>query len=262
MKIALVCLPFAGAGASFFRPWQEHAGERLDVAHNKMVIEVVRRGVNKGAGVEVLMTKPPFAGRKPVFVGDDATDETVFAVMPRLGGLAILAGILAAGLIFLPPGKETTGILAGATVIVAVGIADDLLDLTADVKFAGQVLAAVIPVAAGVRVETMTLPFLGHLDLGWASYPLTVIGIVAVMNIVNFIDGVDGLAAGVCTISGLTFAVHGRKSLTHWPLLPCCLNLVRCPCTLSFCPWSCAIGLPLVNDSGIGWPSSLSRAGL
>ena len=50
--------------------------------------------------------------------------------------------------------------------IVAVGVADDLLDLSADVKLAGQVLAAVVPVAAGVRVETMTLPFLGHLDLG------------------------------------------------------------------------------------------------
>ena len=53
----------------------------------------------------------------------------------------------------------------------------------------------------------MTLPFVGHVDLGDFSYPLTVIGIVAVMNIVNFIDGVDGLAAGVCTIAALTFAV-------------------------------------------------------
>jgi UDP-GlcNAc:undecaprenyl-phosphate GlcNAc-1-phosphate transferase len=58
-----------------------------------------------------------------------------------------------------------------------------------------------------VRVDTMTLPFAGHLDLGAAAYPLTVLGIIAVMNIVNFIDGVDGLAAGVCTIAGLTFAV-------------------------------------------------------
>ena len=125
----------------------------------------------------------------------------------RLGGVAILAGILASGLVFLPADQQTTGILIGATVIVAVGVADDLLDLSADVKLAGQVLAAVIPVAAGVRVETMTLPFVGHLDLGDLSYPLTVIGIVAVMNIVNFIDGVDGLAAGVCTIAAGTFAV-------------------------------------------------------
>src|SRR5215210_6838336 len=125
---------------------------------------------------------------------------------PRLGGLAILAGVIAAGLAFLPQDQQTRGILIGAAVIVAVGVADDLLDLSADVKLAGQVLAAVIPVAAGVRVETMTLPFAGHIDLGVASYALTVIGIVAVMNIVNFIDGVDGLAAGVCTIAGLTFA--------------------------------------------------------
>src|SRR6185503_15544468 len=125
----------------------------------------------------------------------------------RLGGLAIWAGIVAAGLVWLPSSQQTTGILAGAAVIVAVGVADDLLDLSADVKLAGQVLAAVIPVASGVRVETMTLPFAGHSDLGWTSYPLTVLGIVAVMNMVNFIDGVDGLAAGVCTIAGITFAV-------------------------------------------------------
>src|SRR5215204_3773372 len=56
---------------------------------------------------------------------------------PRLGGLAILVGILSAGLIFMPPGQQTTGVLVGATVIVAVGIADDLLDLSADVKLAG-----------------------------------------------------------------------------------------------------------------------------
>src|SRR3954451_24077196 len=65
---------------------------------------------------------------------------------PRLGGLAILAGSLAAGRVFMAAGQQTTGLLAGAAGIASVGIADDLLDLTADVKFAGQVLAAVIPV--------------------------------------------------------------------------------------------------------------------
>ncbi|MEX0993546.1 MAG: MraY family glycosyltransferase [Solirubrobacterales bacterium] len=125
----------------------------------------------------------------------------------RLGGVAILAGVLAASIVFLPNDRQTHGILVGATAIAAVGTADDLFDLPADVKLLGQVLAAVIPVVAGVRVETMTLPFLGHLDLAWMAYPLTVLGIVAVMNAVNFIDGVDGLAAGVCTIAAITFAV-------------------------------------------------------
>src|SRR3954453_6072047 len=125
----------------------------------------------------------------------------------RFGGVALLVGALAAGLVFLPNDRETHAILAGAVVIALVGAADDLLELTADVKLGGQILAAVIPVASGVRVANFTLPFLGHVDLGWASYPATVLFLVALMNVVNFIDGVDGLAAGVCTIAAITFAV-------------------------------------------------------
>jgi UDP-GlcNAc:undecaprenyl-phosphate/decaprenyl-phosphate GlcNAc-1-phosphate transferase len=124
---------------------------------------------------------------------------------PRLGGLAILVAVI--GLVFLPRGRETDAILIGAAVIALVGAADDLLELSADFKFVGQVLAAVIPVASGVRVENLTLPFVGPVHLGSApSYVLTVVGIVALMNILNFIDGVDGLAAGVCIIGAGTFA--------------------------------------------------------
>ena len=53
----------------------------------------------------------------------------------------------------------------------------------------------------------MTLPFIDPLELGDWSYPLTLVGIVAVMNVVNFTDGADGLAAGVCTIAAGTFAM-------------------------------------------------------
>jgi UDP-GlcNAc:undecaprenyl-phosphate GlcNAc-1-phosphate transferase len=126
---------------------------------------------------------------------------------PRLGGMAILAAVAGSGLVFLDPGTETRGILLGALVVALVGGADDLLDLSADVKFLGQALAAAIPVAAGVRVENFTLPFAGHVELGDMSYVATAAGIVAVMNVVNFIDGVDGLAAGICTIAAITFGV-------------------------------------------------------
>ena len=124
---------------------------------------------------------------------------------PRLGGIAIFAGIAASALVFLP--ADAQAILLGAAVIVAVGASDDLLDLSADVKLAGQALGAAIPVIAGVRVDAMTLPLLGRIELGPTSYVLTAVAIVAVINIVNFIDGVDGLAAGVCTIAGFTFAI-------------------------------------------------------
>ena len=132
---------------------------------------------------------------------------------PSLGGLAILAGVAVAGWFFLPltgpsdVAHQTRAIALGALVISLVGTADDIWDLPAPVKFLGQIGAAVIPVSAGVRVDTFTLPFLGHVDLGDAAGPVTVLGMVAVMNVVNFTDGVDGLAAGVCTIAAGTLAI-------------------------------------------------------
>jgi len=126
---------------------------------------------------------------------------------PLLGGLAMLAGVLIAAALFMPAAAETRAILAGAAVIVAVGAVDDAFDLHPAIKLAGQVIAALIPVRAGVTVENITLPFLGAIDFGDAGAVLTLLGLVAVMNVVNFSDGVDGLAAGVCTISALTFAV-------------------------------------------------------
>ena len=138
----------------------------------------------------------------------------------RLGGLAILAGVLVAALIWLPWDAETRAILGGALLIAAVGALDDVYELGAAAKLAGQTVAVIIPVSAGVTVTDFTFPFLGGLfpgsvelvqlpgdgaiDLGDVG---TVIGIVAAINVVNLIDGVDGLAAGVCTISALTFAI-------------------------------------------------------
>ena len=130
---------------------------------------------------------------------------------PLLGGLAILAAVLVASLIFLDSGvgedEKTRGILAGAIIVTLVGALDDRFDLPAAVKFIGQIIAATIPVLAGVEVANITLPFIGAVDLGSAGAPLTVIGIVFVINVVNFSDGVDGLAAGVCAISAVAFSV-------------------------------------------------------
>jgi UDP-GlcNAc:undecaprenyl-phosphate/decaprenyl-phosphate GlcNAc-1-phosphate transferase len=126
---------------------------------------------------------------------------------PGMGGLAILAGVLVAGAIFLPANGETRGVLGGAAAIALIGAVDDVSDLRPQVKLAGQLAAALIPVAAGVKVDHVTLPFLNPISLGDLSAPLTVFGLVAVMNVVNFTDGADGLAAGVCTIAAVTFAV-------------------------------------------------------
>lgn len=142
------------------------------------------------------------------------------APTPKLSGVAILVAVCASGAIFLPWNEETRAILGGAAVIAALGMVDDLIDLPAGVKLAGQTIAAVIPVQAGVTVDVFTVPFLGGVDPGGTELfeaPLvgevdlgelgTVVGIVAMANVVNLIDGVDGLAAGVCVISAGTLAV-------------------------------------------------------
>src|SRR5271170_1928211 len=136
---------------------------------------------------------------------------------PLLGGLAIFAGALVAGLIWLPAGYGSQdqlwhGVFLGAAVITLVGALDDRFDLPPWVKLAGQVLAAVIVVHFGVGVRTITLPFAGRLSFPNAGVTnagpiLTVIGLVAMMNVVNFSDGVDGLAAGVCAIIAAAMAV-------------------------------------------------------
>jgi UDP-GlcNAc:undecaprenyl-phosphate GlcNAc-1-phosphate transferase len=139
---------------------------------------------------------------------------------PKLGGLAVLVAVLIGGSIFLPWDQETRSILAGAIVITAVGVIDDLVDLPAGIKLLGQTAAAIIPVASGVTVASFTLPFLGRIDPGSVQLfdppgigaidlgqVLTVFGIVAVANVINLIDGVDGLAAGVCLISAAALAV-------------------------------------------------------
>jgi UDP-GlcNAc:undecaprenyl-phosphate GlcNAc-1-phosphate transferase len=126
---------------------------------------------------------------------------------PLLGGLAIFAGALVAGLIWLPDERIWHGMLIAAAVITLVGALDDRFELPPIVKFAGQVAAALIVVHFGIEVELIALPFIGLLHFPNAGGAITVVGLVALMNVVNFSDGVDGLAAGVCAIIAAALAV-------------------------------------------------------
>jgi UDP-GlcNAc:undecaprenyl-phosphate GlcNAc-1-phosphate transferase len=158
----------------------------------------------------VAAVSTPFVARLALRVG--AVDEPrerglASRRTPLLGGLAILAGVLVAAAIWLPITDETRGVLLGAALIAVVGAIDDVVELAPQWKLLGQVAAAVIPVAAGVKVGNITLPFLGAIDLGQVGGVLTVIGLVGLMNVVNFSDGVDGLAAGVCAISAVAFSI-------------------------------------------------------
>lgn len=136
--------------------------------------------------------------------------------IPRLGGLAIYIAFLTTIILMVLIGKdaltinrELLGILIGATIIVAIGIIDDAKQISAKYKLLGQIIAAVVVVYSGVKIEFVT-NFLnktsGIAELKQLSIPVTIFWIVGITNTVNLIDGLDGLAAGVSSIAALSLA--------------------------------------------------------
>ncbi|HEY1543746.1 MAG TPA: trehalose-phosphatase [Xanthobacteraceae bacterium] len=69
----------------------------IEILPGKAVIEIKTAGFSKASGVRELMEQAPFAGRRPIFIGDDTTDESVFAIMPELDGTAFSVGRDVAG---------------------------------------------------------------------------------------------------------------------------------------------------------------------
>jgi UDP-GlcNAc:undecaprenyl-phosphate GlcNAc-1-phosphate transferase len=141
--------------------------------------------------------------------------------IPYFGGVAMMGGLTAAyvvatklpflssspihGVIF----DDARAVLIGGAVICLVGVVDDVFELDAWTKFAGEVLAAGVVVVQGVQILTLPLPgdrALSTFSLdGSQAALISIVLIVATVNAVNFVDGLDGLAAGVVAIGALAF---------------------------------------------------------
>jgi len=141
-------------------------------------------------------------------------DRDVHAVpTPRLGGLAMYAGVCAAFLVasalpalsrvFVYSDVQATVVAGG--LIVLLGAVDDRWGIDALTKLAGQVLAAGVMVLLGLQVILLSLPGIGTVSLGPESVLLTVGVTLLTVNAINFVDGLDGLAAGVGAIAALAF---------------------------------------------------------
>jgi UDP-GlcNAc:undecaprenyl-phosphate GlcNAc-1-phosphate transferase len=127
--------------------------------------------------------------------------------MPHLGGVAMAAAFLAS-LLALDRGlPDLSGFLAGALLILGVGVVDDIRTMRPVVKFVGQVAAASVLAATGVKVLWITNPIGVPISLGMWGIPMTVFWVVAVVNTMNLIDGLDGLAAGVTAIAAFAMAL-------------------------------------------------------
>ena len=177
-------------------------------------------------------------------------------VMPRLGGLAIYASFVLAVLLSEHMTWQLWGLLAGATVVVAVGILDDIYRLPPRIKLAGQVLAAVVVIFFGIKMTFVGNPFAPGvvIPLGVLSAPLTVIWVVVVTNAVNLIDGLDGLASGTSFISALTMAavvaLEGHRAPLSANLVVVSLALTIAAATLGFLKYNFHPARIFLGDGG------------
>ena len=128
--------------------------------------------------------------------------------VPRIGGVAIVVAILAAAAIWADIDGAYAGMLLGTGLVAIVGLYDDIRGLRPSTKLLAVTVVALIPVLGwDLRIEHVTLPFLGDHDIGSASVPLTLLWVAFLANLVNLIDGMDALAAGIVAIASGSFAL-------------------------------------------------------
>ncbi len=179
------------------------------------------------AALATTLATTPLARRVAVRLGaiDRPTGRRVNKVpVPRMGGIAIFAGIAAAfavqyigtmylgwPVVLVPSPRMNVNywmLVLAFVVIFLTGLLDDKFSLSPKQKLAGQLAAAVITVAGGLVIGDISSPFgPGFVSLGWLAYPVTVVYLVAYVNIINLIDGLDGLASGISAIASFTMFV-------------------------------------------------------
>ena len=184
--------------------------------------------------------------------------------IPYGGGAAMFMGFLVAvlGASAVPQlrpifqdSPEMTGVVLAAGAMFAVGLIDDVRDMSAPAKMAGQVLAASILYFSGVTMYELKIPLAGFFVLTPGIIPLiTAVWVIALTNAVNLIDGLDGLAAGVVAIGGGALALYGIR-LMGLGLLPGdnvgpLVAVIACGICLGFLPFNFNPARIFMGDAG------------
>lgn len=181
-----------------------------------------------------------------------------------LGGVAMFLGLLAGMAtawqldafdeVFVG-NTEPLGLVIAAGVMLAVGVIDDIVEVSAPAKLAGTVLAASILVYSGVSILNFRIPFLDVFVLSPDfSYLVSVLWVIGMTQAVNLIDGLDGLAAGIVSIAAGTFFLYSQRLLdegllTSATVAPLVAVLVLGIC-IGFLPWNVHRAKIFMGDGG------------
>jgi UDP-GlcNAc:undecaprenyl-phosphate GlcNAc-1-phosphate transferase len=184
--------------------------------------------------------------------------------IPYGGGPAMFLGFLAAVLCaaaipalrpIFTQSPELLGVVLAAGAIFAVGLIDDVRDMSAPAKMAGQVLAASILYFLGATMWEFRIPLAGSLILTPGVIPLiTAAWVIALTNAVNFIDGLDGLAAGIVAIGSGALAVYGLRLMDFGTLdtdnIGPLVAVIACGICLGFLPFNFNPAKVFMGDAG------------
>ena len=217
------------------------------------------------AAATALLTVP--ARRVSVRVGYVAqpNDRTMhIRPIPYGGGAAMFLGLLVAVLTaatipalrpIFSDSPELLGVVLAAGAIFAVGLIDDLREMSAPAKMAGQILAASILYFLGVTMTQFKVPLAGFIVLTPGIIPLiTAAWVIALANAINLIDGLDGLAAGIVAIGGGALGIYGLR-LMDLGILPTdnvgpLVAVIACGICLGFLPFNFSPARLFMGDAG------------
>lgn len=184
--------------------------------------------------------------------------------MPRLGGLAVMAGFLVSAIYlvitmkienkidFAAEGlyKKIIGFFLGAAILGITCFVDDVKGIKPLVKLAGQTLAAIVVVSSGILIDNFTIPFKENSVMinEVFSYILTIVWIVGITNAINLIDGLDGLSSGITLIACISLLII--FSLNESPLIAIVLITALAGAIVGFLPYNFNPAKTFIGDVG------------
>lgn len=231
-----------------------------------LIVSIFATGYAKKIGAKIGATRNRDIKRSKIArIGGVAIFFSFFVAIAALA-LIFRADFNFGGLRFLGLDSKFIGILLAGFLVVISMFFDDVFELRAWQKLGFQILVAIIAIASGIGIDTLTNPFGGIINLNsvyialftyhgttfhfslWSDL-LTLVWLVGMMNVINFVDGIDGLAGGVSTIAALTIFLLSISVAVNQPSVAL-IAIILAGAAIGFLFWNFPPAKIYMGDSG------------